>query len=164
VWTTSALCHAGLLKWKEGVAHFQEENYKCYNQEGLTTCSAMRVELPFNSKSNYVSGFHSVRNISFEPCRSLYFQEENNKCYKQEGLTNCSAMRLELAFNSKTNYVSAFYTVKNISFAFESKNAYIWAFKKVSNISFVPCRSFKQKGGKCVFLKKKTRNVTSKRV
>ena len=96
--------------------YVQKENYKCYMQESLKTCSAMKVELAFNSKTNYVSGFYTVKDITFVPCRSVYFQEENYKCYKQEGLTSCSALRLELAFNSKTNYLSGFFSVKNISF------------------------------------------------
>jgi hypothetical protein len=91
----------------------------------------MRVELAFNSKTNYMSGFYSVKNISFVPCRSMYFQEENYKCYNQEVLTTCSAMRVELAFNNKTNYLSGFYTV--------------------NNISIVPCRSFKVKGRSSAF-------------
>jgi adenosine deaminase len=96
--------------------YVQEENYKCYKQQGLTTYSAMRVELTFNRKTNYVSGFYSEKNISFVPCRSMYFQEDNYKCYKQGGLKTCSAMRVELACNSKTNYVSGFYSENYISF------------------------------------------------
>jgi hypothetical protein len=62
----------------------------------------MRDELAFNRKTNYVSGFYRVKNIRFVPCRSMYVQEENYKCYKQQGLTTYSAMRVELTFNRKT--------------------------------------------------------------
>ena len=72
----------------------------------------MNVELAFNSKTNYVSGFYSVKDISFVPCRSVYFQEENYKFYKEDGPTTCSAKIVELAFHSKTNYGSRFYSVK----------------------------------------------------
>ena len=152
--------------------YFQDENYICYKEQGLRTCSAMRVELVFHSKSNYLSVFYSVKNISFLPCRSMNVKEENYKGYKQDGLTTCSAMRVELAFNRKTNYVSGFYSVKNISLvpcrsmyfqeeqykcymqesvktcwamkvqlAFNSKTNYVSGFYSVQNISFVPCRS-----------------------
>jgi hypothetical protein len=82
--------------------YFQEENNKCYKQEGLTNCSAMRLELVFNSKTNYVSVFYTLKNISFVPCSSLYVQEENYECYKQESLASCSGHRVEFVFKRNT--------------------------------------------------------------
>jgi hypothetical protein len=36
----------------------------------------MRVELAFNSKTNYMSGFYSVKNISFLPSRWMNFRKK----------------------------------------------------------------------------------------
>jgi hypothetical protein len=88
--------------------YFQEENNKCYKQEGPTNCSAMRLELAFNSKTKYVSAFYTVKNINFVPCSSLYVQEENYKFYKQEGLASCSVLRVEFVFKRNTAQLAGY--------------------------------------------------------
>ena len=53
----------------------------------------MRLELVFNSKTNYLSQFYSVKTLGLAMHVNI-FPEENHKCYNQEGLTTCSEMRV----------------------------------------------------------------------